>query len=140
MNLVRFQHAERVISRASEKTQSGDRASAWKLLEDAHIFSQPFASLHLYVHWLMLNLAISDRNFGEIFGQIMRLLVAVPGSWTKLYPVGNPGRSNVNMFVPLPLSKGMAAKIRELEKLEKRRIDNGGVLPKYQRQHPLTRR
>lgn len=139
MSLVRIQHAERLILRAKAEIEIDNHQLAWKFLEDAHIFAQPFAAIHLYVHAEMFSLAKKERNFHEMIGQAFRFLLAVPASVIGKYPVGNTGRSNVGMFLVMPVSKQVEKKIEELDSLEKRRIENGGVLKKYQRQHPLTR-
>lgn len=140
MNEVRALHAEKIIERARVHFGEGDFDLAWKLLEDAHIFSQPFAALHLYVHFEMLLLAYKTKNIREMWGQTLRLLLAVPTSALRQYPVGNSGRSNMGMFSSAPLEKRISVKLSELHALERKRIDNGGVIPKYQRQHPISRR
>lgn len=139
MNFVRSQYTERILFRAQVEVQKGNFNLAWKLLEQAHILAQPTAGLHLYVHCEMLSLAFKSRNYQEIWGQILRLFLAVPSSIFRLYPVGNSGRSNVSMFLSSPLGKNLAGKIRELEILEKQRIKNGGIVKERIRQHPLSR-
>lgn len=140
MNLMQSQYADRAVIRAKSEIKNDSHELAWKYLEEAHIFSQPDAAMHVYVHWEMFLLAKKQRNKSEIFGQLIRLLLAVPSSVLRLYPAGNNGRSNVGLFSPMPLSKRNEKKMRELERLEKRRIEEGGTLQKYQRQHPLSRR
>lgn len=140
MNLMQNQYADRAVIRARSEIKSERYDLAWKYLEEAHIFSQPDAAMHVYVHWEMFQLAKKQRNKSEFFGQLVRLLLAVPSSVLRLYPAGNNGRSNVGLFSPMPLSKRNEKKMRELERLEKRRIEEGGTLQKYQRQYPLTRR
>lgn len=140
MNLMRAQFADRAVSRAKAEILKGNSDLAWKSLEEAHIFAQSEPGMHLYVHWQMLLLAFGERTLTEIFGQTVRFLVAAPSSILRVYPVGNTGRSSVGLFSPMPLSKRHEKKLRELDVLEKRRIDDGGKLKKYQRQHPITRR
>lgn len=140
MNLMLSRYADRAVIRAKSEIENDNYELAWKYLEEAHIFSQPDAGMHLYVHWEMFKLAKRERNISEMFGQIVRLLLAVPSSVLKIYPAGNSGRSNAGLFSSMPLSKRNEKKMRELEKLEKRRIEAGGTLQKYQRQHPFTRR
>lgn len=139
MSLVRKQHVERLIVRAKVELGNDDHDFAWRLLEEAHIFAQPYPGLHLCVHGEMLLLAIKEKNFFEFFGQILRSFLAVPASVFRKYPTGNIGRSSVSMFLPMKLSKKIEKKLQELDRLEKQRIENGGVLNKNQRQHPLTR-
>ena len=140
MNLMQSQYADRAVLRAKSEIESNNHELAWKYLEEAHIFSQPDAAMHVYVHWKIFPLAKKQRDRSEILGQVLRLLLALPSSVFRVYPAGNNGRSNVGLFSPMPLSKRNEKKMRELEKLEKRRIEAGGTLQKYQRQHPLTRR
>lgn len=140
MNLMRAQFADRAVIRAKSEIEARNYELAWKYLEEAHIFSQPDAGMHLYVHWQMLQLARRQRNKSEIFGQILRLLLAVPSSVFRMYPAGNNGRSNVGLVYAMPLSKRHEKKLNALDKLEKQRIENGGTLLKYQRKHPLSRR
>jgi hypothetical protein len=71
---------------------------AWHYFQQAHIASQPFAILHFKVHAHMLIFAIQTRNLKEIWGQFLRIILAIPGSVTGKYPKGNPGTSDVSMF------------------------------------------
>lgn len=82
---------------------ANDFPHAWKTLEDAHIISQPYAALHTLVHWRMLALSWKTNDLTELWGQLMRLVVAAPGSLFRKYPVGNTGRSDVSMFKPMPI-------------------------------------
>ena len=93
--------AERSAARAARRR--GDLAGAWGHLERAHILSQPMAGPHVRTHWSMLGAAIRRRDTHEILGQLVRLVVAGPGSWTGRYPVGNTGGADVSALQPLPL-------------------------------------
>ncbi len=128
MNLMMKQHVHRAVISAKSEIHKRNYDLAWTYLEEAHIFSQSGAGIHLYVHWEMLLLAVKERNGTEIMGQFLRFFLAVPSSILKLYPAGNNGRSNVGLFLPMPLPKKLGKKLRELEKLEKRRIEKGGAL------------
>lgn len=86
----------------------------WLKLAEAHILSQPYPWVHTKVHWQMLRAGIRQSNNQEIIGQILRLLVAAPGSILGRYPVGNSGRSNVSMFKPMPLAHDLQKKIENL--------------------------
>lgn len=68
------------------------------MLEKAHLLTQPFAKPHLYVHWLMLRLALKHGMYKEFFGQIPRLILAMPGSWTGKAPRGNLGSTKMGIF------------------------------------------
>jgi hypothetical protein len=69
-----------------------------KKLEQAHLVSQRYAWLHLYVHWHMFRLALYNQDWVEFVGQIPRLLLAVPGSWTGKAPRGNVGTTRMGIF------------------------------------------
>jgi hypothetical protein len=72
-------------------------------LERAHILSQPLAGAHVRTHLAMLAYALRRRDGHEIVGQVLRVIVAGPGSWTGRYPVGNTGGANVSAFRPMPV-------------------------------------
>jgi len=97
------------LARAHEASQSGERESAWAALEDAHILSQPWIWPHLRTHAEMLVLAAKSRDLREATGQLVRLVVAGPGSLTGRYPVGNTGRARVSMFAPMPMPPDVAS-------------------------------
>lgn len=67
-------------------------------LEEAHLIAQSDARLHLYVHWRMLLLALYYNQWNEFFGQIPRLILAVPGSILGLSPKGNLGSTKMKIF------------------------------------------
>ena len=80
-----------------------DVAEAWSLLEDSHVLSQPWASAHVRIHLAMLRLGWRTRDRREVLGQLARLIVAAPGSWSKRYPVGNTGRARVPAMLSMPI-------------------------------------
>jgi hypothetical protein len=90
---------ERAAARAARAR--GDVAAEWKHLERAHILSQPMAGAHVRTHLAMLAYAVRRRDPHEIVGQVLRVIVAGPGSWTGRYPVGNTGGANVSAFQPM---------------------------------------
>lgn len=83
--------------------------AAWRALEEAHILSQPWAWQHVKVHGAMLQLAWRSRNRREVTGQVVRLVVAGPGSLLGRYPVGNTGRSTVPINQAMPVPPELAA-------------------------------
>jgi hypothetical protein len=93
--------AERAASRTARA--AGDFAAEWHHLERAHILSQPVAVLHVRTHVAMLRAGIRRRDRREIVGQLLRLVVAGPGSLTGRYPVGNTGGADVNALTPMPI-------------------------------------
>jgi hypothetical protein len=58
---------------------------------------------HVRTHVAMLGAALRRRDRREIVGQVVRLLVAAPGSWTGRYPVGNTGGADVSALRPMPI-------------------------------------
>ena len=92
---------------AAKARTDGDAAAEWAHLERAHILSQPMAGPHVRTHVDMLRYGIRHRNRREVVGQLFRLLVAAPGSWTGKYPVGNTGAASVSAFVPMPMPEDL---------------------------------
>jgi len=140
MNEVLERHVDTLVTRAKGEISKNNFELAWKLLEDAHIFSQPIISSHLFVHWQMLRLAMKNRDVNESIGQVNRLLLAMPSTMFRLYPKGNNGRVTMGIFESAPVPKKIVLKMKELERVEKERLKNDGKIKTYQRQHPLTRR
>ena len=94
---------------ARKARELGDGASEWRHLERAHILSQPMAVLHVRTHVAMLGAGIRRRDRREIVGQLLRLVVAGPGSLTGRYPVGNTGGADVNALTPMPIPDDLVA-------------------------------
>ncbi|MEV4128335.1 DUF3703 domain-containing protein [Nocardia sp. NPDC049707] len=88
---------------------AADPAQRWTHLERAHILSQPDPWLHTGNHIAMLALAVRQRDRREALGQIVRIIVAAPGSLTGRYPEGNTGRTNVGLRQPMPTPPDLAA-------------------------------
>lgn len=130
MNVVRIIYLDKLVLRSKEHTKKKEISLAWRLLEEAHILSQPYPGQHTYVHWEMLMLACKERSLKEIMGQIIRLIVAAPGSLLGKYPVGNTGRTNISMFRPMEIPRRIEEKMRHLDKEEAARIKAGGELEK----------
>lgn len=56
----------------------------------------------------MLQLAWRTADHNEILGQAMRLALVPVGHVVHRLPLGNPGRSNVSAFVPMPIRADIA--------------------------------
>lgn len=56
----------------------------------------------------MLTLALRQRDRREAIGQVVRLIVAAPGSMTGRYPVGNTGRTAAGLMTPMALPDDLA--------------------------------
>lgn len=80
----------------------------WAHLERAHIASQPDPWLHTCNHVAMLALALQQRDRREALGQVVRIIVAAPGSLTGRYPEGNTGRVAVGLTTPMPIPPDLA--------------------------------
>lgn len=76
---------------------------AWLYLEAAHVVGQQHFWQHLQTHLQMLRLACRLRDPLEAAGQLLRLALVPLGHLTGRLPLGNPGRSNVSAFKPMPV-------------------------------------
>ncbi|WP_298323310.1 DUF3703 domain-containing protein [uncultured Dokdonia sp.] len=82
-------------------------STAWQHLERSHVIGQSYPFEHSYSHWLMLNFGFKQKDFKEVAGQLIRLLVGGWKSFINHVPKGNTGGSNVpplkKMEVPADL-------------------------------------
>lgn len=101
---------ERAAARAAR--EHGDSVAEWAHLERAHVLSQPMAGPHVRTHLAMLAAALRRRDPHEIAGQVFRVLVAAPGSWTGRYPTGNTGGADVSAFEPMPIPTDLEALLK----------------------------
>jgi hypothetical protein len=101
------------LGAARDARDRGDLAAEWTHLERAHILSQPMARPHLLTHQRMFGAAWRRRDGREIVGQLVRLLLAVPGTLSGRYPVGNTGGADVSAFKPMPVPDDLAALLQE---------------------------
>jgi hypothetical protein len=92
---------ERTAARSARQRTDAD--NEWRHLERAHLLSQPMAVAHVRTHLAMLGYGVRHRDRREIVGQLVRLVVAAPGTWTGRYPVGNTGGANVSALEPMPI-------------------------------------
>jgi hypothetical protein len=61
------------------------------------------AVAHVRTHLAMLAAGVRRRDRAEVLGQLLRTLVAGPGSVTGRYPVGNTGGADVGALQPMPI-------------------------------------
>lgn len=94
---------------ARQARADGDPSRERRHLERAHILSQPFALAHVRTHVAMLGFGIRKRDGREIIGQLLRLLVAGPGSAMRRYPLGNTGGANVSAVEPMNIPADLQA-------------------------------
>lgn len=98
---------EMALARAAR--EKDDSAGEWNHLERAHILSQPMAMPHVQTHVAMIGSALRRRDAREIVGQLVRLVLAGPGSLSGRYPVGNTGGADVSAFAPMPIPADLQA-------------------------------
>ena len=91
----------------------GDDAAAWEALKAVHILAQPYIGPHWSSHVAMLRYAIVQRDWREVGGQVVRLMLVPLGNATGRLPVGNHGRSRVSPFQPMPVPEGVRRKLAE---------------------------
>jgi Protein of unknown function (DUF3703) len=103
--------AERAAARSARARR--DAVSEWHHLERAHILSQRMAAAHIRTHLAMLTYGIRARNRREVFGQIVRLALAGPGSLTGRYPAGNTGGAAISALTVLPIPDDLTALLRD---------------------------
>jgi hypothetical protein len=92
---------------AGTARRRGDISGEWKHLERAHILSQPMVVPHLRTHVAMLGAGLRRHDRREVVGQLLRLVVAGPGSLTGRYPVGNTGGADVSALAPMPIPEDL---------------------------------
>jgi hypothetical protein len=98
----------RKLTEARESRMFKDFDGCWRLLEDAHVLSQPWAWMHVRVHGSMFVAAVMQRDVHEVRGQLSRIAVAGPGSLSGRYPKGNTGRARVPATQPMPIAGELA--------------------------------
>lgn len=103
----------RELGRARKAEREIDFGRAWAHLERAHILSQASAWPHVRVHLLMAGVASRRRDIREVLGQIPRILLAAPGSWTGRAPRGNTGGANVGIFTPMEIPADLEVLLRQ---------------------------
>jgi hypothetical protein len=92
---------------ATAAARLGDDERSWRHLERAHILSQLHAWPHVWVHLRMLAAGFRRGDRREVVGQLLRLIVAAPGSWLGKAPKGNTGGANVGIFTPMPIPEDL---------------------------------
>ena len=85
-------------------SELGDIEQSWAYLQRIHIVSQSNLCEHLKSHVSMLVYAIKISNIKEIFGQLLRLILAPIGHFLSRTPAGNRGTSDVSPFLTEPIS------------------------------------
>lgn len=73
----------------------------------AHILSQFDWKEHIYIHVLMLVYAWKKKDLKELSGQLLRLVVTIPGHMIGRIPWGNTGWSTVPLTKKLPIPEDL---------------------------------
>jgi len=89
---------------AAARQAFGSGHDGWRHLDRAHVLSQPWAFEHVRVRAAMLRRRWHERDRVEVRGQVLRLVVAGPGSLVNRYPIGNNGRAGVSATLPMPIA------------------------------------
>ncbi|MEY1672658.1 DUF3703 domain-containing protein [Gordonia sp. ABKF26] len=84
----------------------------WHHLERAHIVSQPDPWLHTQNHVAMFRFAVRQHDRREALGQVLRIIVAAPGSLSGRYPEGNTGRVDAGLMRPMPIPADIASRLQ----------------------------
>ena len=113
--------ARRVQERraAHSARQRAAAEEEWRHLERPHVLSQPTAVAHVRTHLAMLGSGLRHRDGREIVGQLIRLAVAAPGTWTRRYPVGNTGGANVSALKPMPVPDDLQTVLRTSQRVRR---------------------
>ena len=114
--LIQAWTAEREAARAARRL--GDVAGEWAHLERAHILSQPLVVPHIRTHLAMVSCGARRHDGREVAGQLLRLILAGPGSITGRYPVGNTGGADVSPFRPMPVPADLRAVLEGRQPME----------------------
>lgn len=99
------------LARKAEREIAFGRA--WSHLERAHVLCHGYAWPHVRVHLLMAGFAVRRHDLREVLGQIPRILLAAPGSWTGRAPRGNTGGTNVGIFAPMEVPADLEVLLRQ---------------------------
>lgn len=111
MNRMPAQLRSTYTAEMAAARRTGDDTMRWHHLERAHVISQPYPWPHTHNHLAMLRLALRQRDRREALGQILRIMVAAPGSALGRYPEGNTGRTRVGLMTQMPIPDDLAETI-----------------------------
>ncbi len=100
------------LDAASSAREAFDHDLAFHHLARAHILAQRHTFRHVRVHWLMLRLGTTIRDWQEVSGQIARIFAAALFSRIWI-PAGNTGRANVGAMKPMPAPDDLRALLDE---------------------------
>lgn len=81
----------------------GDHKKVVFHLSRVHILSQNSVMRHMATHLIMFLYALLKCDFKEVFGQMLRLVVTIPGHIFGKVPRGNIGWSTVGLTEVMPI-------------------------------------
>jgi hypothetical protein len=71
-------------------------------LERAHILGQRNYLCHVFSHYWMFKVGLSQRDYREVSGQVIRMIMSI-FSLINLVPLGNTGRARISPIKPMPI-------------------------------------
>ncbi len=92
--------------------QQQDYQQCLRQLELVHILGQQQFWPHLHSHWWMLKAGWRLKDWREVRGQWLRLLLTPLGHLSGRLPLGNNGRARVHPLQPQPLPADIQALIQ----------------------------
>lgn len=95
------------LAAAAAAEVRGEFRAAFRHLERAHVLGQATTGEHVRVHWRMFRFALRHRRYGEVAGQLWRLVAASIFTAAGLVPEGNTGGADVSGFQRLPVPKDL---------------------------------
>ena len=104
---------EAEMAAAEPHIRTGQLDRAMRHLEKAHVLGQYYVLPHVRAHWAMLRIAFKLRSLADGYGQAVRIVLGALGSAVGMVPHGNTGRSDVSMFLPMPVNPQIAALIEQ---------------------------
>ena len=103
MHQIQQQAFDQAIAEALQAMTQQQWQPALVQLKRAHVLGQLAVWPHVYTHWLMLVVEWRRHRFGAVIGQCIRMLLDAIGTFVGKVPNGNPGDSDISMFVSLPI-------------------------------------
>lgn len=105
MNRTRMYIEEQKLFRLA--LLKGDHRQVVFHLGRIHILSQNSVTRHMTTHFIMFLYALMKFDIKEVFGQIIRLVVTIPGHMIGKVPKGNIGWSTVGLTEVMPVPEDL---------------------------------
>lgn len=107
MNKELLDQFEREVVNFQSALDQRDHEKCFYYLGRAHVLSQKSVRQHLKVHWMMFKYSVNRKDFNEVGGQVLRLLVTIPGHLFGKVPVGNIGWATVRLTETMPVPEDL---------------------------------